>query len=234
MAKPKKFFTREDILMAMRNTKSNAAAARFLRCSLNHYRMYAKMYTDEETGLTLYELHKNQGGVGLPKFALHSPTGGRGRGKRRGGRRPKNPPIMDILEGRVPIEHFNPQKIKYRLIELGMLKAACAQCGFKEKRLEDGKSPLILHHKDGDKKNWRLPNLEFLCYNCTFLNGGSDCPVTEEFVEKAEEYLDRNTSSEISKTFELDDYQQEYLKNLGIPDPKEKKKDSKYEYVSRL
>ena len=222
----KKFFTREDILRAMRNTGSNRAAARFLRCSYPHYRKYAEMYVDEKTGKTLYELHKNQGGVGIPKFSL-APV-------KRGQRKRREPAIMDILEGRVPIEHFDPQRLKYRLIDLRMLRPVCAQCGFKEKRIVDGKMPLILHHKDGDKKNWRLPNLEFLCYNCTFINGGVDCPVTDEFVEKAEEYLDR-TGMNTTEVFELDDYQKEYLENLGLVDKSSKRQEKPgQEYISRL
>ena len=46
-----------DIRYAMENTKSNAAAARFLKISFTSYKKYAKMYTDRESGKTLYELH---------------------------------------------------------------------------------------------------------------------------------------------------------------------------------
>ncbi len=56
-----------DIRYAMENTKSNAAAARFLKISFTSYKKYARMYTDRDTGKTLYELHKNQFGVGIPK-----------------------------------------------------------------------------------------------------------------------------------------------------------------------
>ena len=48
-----------DIRYAMENTKSNAAAARFLKISFTSYKKYARMYTDRDTGKTLYELHKN-------------------------------------------------------------------------------------------------------------------------------------------------------------------------------
>lgn len=224
--KAKKFYTREDILRAMRNTSSNRAAARFLRCSYPHYRKYAEMYIDEATGKNLYELHKNQGGKGIPKFTLSAP--------KRGKKRLREPAIMDILEGRVPIEHFSLQKIKQRLLEMGLLKPVCARCGFKEKRIVDGRSPLIIHHKDEDKKNWRLPNLEFLCYNCTFLNGGVDCPVTDEFVEKAEDYLDRDKMN-TTEVFELDEYQKNYLENLGLVDNSKKRgRKPVNEYIATL
>lgn len=219
--KVKKFLSREDIERAMRNTLSNRGAARFCRCSYTHYKKYAESYIDPVTGKSLYELHMNRSGKGIPKFATSSH---RARGK-------KEPAILDVIEGRVPMEHFNPQKIKYRLIEAGYLKAKCSCCGFKEKRLVDGKSPLILIHKDGDKGNFRLDNLKFLCYNCAFLEGGVDSPVTEDMVEKAEDYLDHDKRTD-KKAFELDDYQKEWLKNLGRTDEEDSRPGS--EYIARL
>ena len=56
-----------EIRYAMENTKSNAEAARFLKVSFTTYKKYARLYTDRDTGKTLYELHKNQFGVGIPK-----------------------------------------------------------------------------------------------------------------------------------------------------------------------
>ena len=40
------------VLRAMKHTKSNMAAARFLGCSYPHYKQYAKLYKNEE-GKTL-------------------------------------------------------------------------------------------------------------------------------------------------------------------------------------
>jgi len=56
-----------EIRYAMENTKSNAEAARFLKISFTTYKKYARLYTDRDTGKTLYELHKNQFGVGITK-----------------------------------------------------------------------------------------------------------------------------------------------------------------------
>ncbi len=64
-----------DIRYAMDNTKSNAAAARFLKISFTSYKKYARMYTDRDTGKTLYELHKNQFGVGIPKDVVKANRG---------------------------------------------------------------------------------------------------------------------------------------------------------------
>ena len=90
-------------LAAMNKTKSVKAAARYLNCSYHHLKRYMKLYTDEETGKTLFELHKNQCGKGIPKFL-------KGSGK--------EPALLDIIEGRVDASSFSPDKIKYRLINL--------------------------------------------------------------------------------------------------------------------
>ena len=60
--------TREQLLAAMKMIKSNMACARYLGISYMHYSRYAKSYIDEETGKTLFDLHKNQSGKGIRKF----------------------------------------------------------------------------------------------------------------------------------------------------------------------
>ena len=68
MARKPKILTKEQILAAMARTKSNKAAARYLHVSYPHYRKYAKTFTDSETGKTLFDLHLNQSGRGIPKI----------------------------------------------------------------------------------------------------------------------------------------------------------------------
>jgi hypothetical protein len=63
--------SKEDVLRAQRITKSNRSAARYLGCSYNHYKRYARLYTNEE-GKTLFELHLNPSGKGIPKFAVNN------------------------------------------------------------------------------------------------------------------------------------------------------------------
>lgn len=210
MARPSKILKKEDIERAMKTTRSNRAAARYLHVSYNHYKKYAKTYKDEESGKTLFELHLNQAGKGIPKFLTN------------GG---KQPPIIDLIEGRVPVEHFDPKKIKQRLIFEALIEEKCAHCGFAERRVFDTKVPLILHHKDGNKKNWFLTNLEFLCYNCSFLYATS--PITDEQVEAAEDYLDKNVED---IDWELDEHHIEHLKELGLYKEEEKPGE---QYISR-
>ena len=210
MGRPSKILKKEDIQRAMKMTRSNRAAARYLHVSFTHYKKYAKMYKDDESGSTLYELHKNQAGKGIPKFLSN------------GG---KEPPIIDLIEGRVPVEHFDPQKIKQRLIFEALIEEKCAYCGFSERRVLDTKVPLVLNHKDGNKKNWNLDNLEFLCYNHAFLYATS--PITDKQVEAMEDYVDRNVKE---VDWELDEHHIEHLKELGLYQEEEKPGEK---YISR-
>jgi hypothetical protein len=75
-------------------------------------------------------------------------------------------PITDILEGKHP--NFPIHRLKDKLIRSGIKKAECEQCGYHERRITDGKIPLLLNFEDGDKHNHRLENIKIYCYNCTF------------------------------------------------------------------
>ena len=193
---PSKFLSKEDILRAMQNTKSNRGAARFLKCSLVHYKKFAKVYVDEETGLTLNELHKNPSGKGIPKF-LHN--------------RGKQAPLKDLIAGTLAIESFEPAKIKQRLVFEGYLKEECSRCGFHEERVTDQKIPLILQFKDRNKKNYELDNIELMCYNCSYLYAIS--PISEKQVIKMEDYIEKQ-GGEVS--WDVDDAMKEHLQSLGL------------------
>ena len=209
MARPSKIITKEDILRAQKMTRSNMAAARYLHVSYNHYKKYAKMYKDEE-GVTLLEAHKNQAGEGIPKFALAGTD---------------KIPLMDLLEGRVPIEHFDARKIKQRLLFEGLIEEKCNRCGFSERRVTDLKVPIILNFKDKNKKNWNLDNIEFLCYNCSFLYGES--PIEEKQAEAMEDYVKTKVDE---PDWEMNQAHIEHLRELGLYDENE----DGSEYISRL
>ena len=199
MARPSKILTKEDLLRAMSQTRSNRAAARYLHVSYNHYKKYAKMYKNDD-GESLLEAHKNQAGKGIPKF-----LSGKG----------KQPPIIDLIEGRVPATHFDPQKIKERLIFEALVEEVCERCGFNERRIVDNRVPLILHHKNGNKKDFTLDNIEMLCYNCSFLYATS--PITDNQVIKMEDYVEKHGED---FTWELDEHHIEHLKDLGLYEEK--------------
>ena len=63
--------TKEQIIAAMSQTKSNRSAARYLNVSYQHYKKWAKLYKGEDNR-TLFEIHFNQKGVGIPKFLKNS------------------------------------------------------------------------------------------------------------------------------------------------------------------
>ena len=196
-AKP---LSKEMIVAAMNKTKSNRAAARYLNVSYIHFKKWAKIYNDIDTGQVLFDKHKNQSGKGISKFLTN--------GK-------KDVALLDIIEGRVDAAHFNPQKIKYRLVEEGYLLEECGVCGFHERRVLDYKMPLIMHFKDGNKQHYRIENLEMLCYNHYFLQVG------DIFSNKQIEGLeDHKPMNESKVDWEVDDYTQQRLKELGLYDSK--------------
>tara|TARA_R110000787_G_scaffold149687_3_gene263682 strand:- start:1547 stop:2095 length:549 start_codon:yes stop_codon:yes gene_type:complete len=146
-----------DIRYAMENTKSNAAAARFLKISFTSYKKYAKMYTDRESGKTLYELHKNQFGVGIPKDVVKANKGIYS--------------IDNILTGKHP--KYPIWKLRNRLLALAILPESCNSCGYAERRITDDTVPLRLDHIDGDITNHCIENLQMLCINCYYQQSGN-------------------------------------------------------------
>lgn len=195
-------FLKSDIERAMRMTKSNRAGARFLNCSYIHYKKWAKNFRvddNDPNSPTLFDSHKNQAGKGIAKFLSN---------------KGKEPALMDIIEGRVPIDSYTPEKLKNRLIQESYLQECCSKCGFGERRVLDYKVPLILNFKDGNKKNWTLDNLELMCYNHYFLYVGNI--FTDKQIQHIEDY---NPSTFQSKSdWELDEYYKEHLQNLGVVD----------------
>ena len=69
--------------------------------------------------------------------------------------------MQDYLSNSVPMQS---DQLKIRLIKEGYLKPMCYNCG--REQWEDEEIPLQLSHRDGDKYNNNLRNLELLCPNC--------------------------------------------------------------------
>jgi hypothetical protein len=209
-----KFYSRDQILEAMDKTKSIKAAARYLNCSYQHLKPFMKRYTHPDTGETLFDMHKNQCGRGIPKFITHSAFNR------------KEPAIIDIVEGRVDPSHFSPEKLRYRMIEAGLLEEKCTDCGFAERRITDYKMPLIMRFRDGNTKHYNLGNVQLLCYNCYFLYYGT------VFEDKELQNLE-GVGSVLMKTeedkFKLDSYQIKKLKELGLHEGED---DDPYSLVS--
>jgi hypothetical protein len=162
-----------------------------------HYKKYAREYKDEETGLSLFEKHKNQSGIGIPKF-LAGKSG--------------EPSLKEIIEGNASPHSFTPEKIKNKLITEGYLLEKCNRCSFQERRVLDYKMPLLMHFRDANKKNYRVENLELLCYNCYFLTVGD--VFDNRQIQGLEDHLTIYKQEE--PEWELDEYQLQRLKELGL------------------
>ena len=193
--------SREDVLRAMRFTKSNRAAAKYLGCSYQHYKPFAKNFKVDETdhnSPSLFETHLNQCGKGIPKFLPN---------------RRKEPNVKNIIETGTGWESFTPEKIKARLIAESYLKEECYNCGFCERRVTDYKIPLLLNFKDGNKNNYLLENLELLCYNDYFLLVAD--PLTPDQVRHIE---DNTQVLAVAHDWDMDESHMENMRALGLLD----------------
>ena len=199
--------TREQLLAAMKMTKSNMACARYLGISYMHYSRYAKSYIDEETGKTLFDLHKNQAGRGIRKH-----LGG------------KDPDLKALMDGELYVKSYNLNRYKDRLIQEGYIEECCSSCGFNEQRVQDYKVPLLIHFKDKNKQNWKVDNIELLCYNCYFLYIGD--VFNEKQVKNIEE--DAPIKKDDQVDWEMDDNMLEHFKDIGLVE------DDEEDYIARL
>lgn len=71
-------------------------------------------------------------------------------------------PLEDIFNGKNP--KYQSSKLLKRLIKEGYKEQKCEICGVNE--WLNKPLTLQLHHKDGNKENYSLDNLQILCPNC--------------------------------------------------------------------
>ena len=145
----RKVLTKLMVEDAIKNTMSNASAAKWLGVSYNTYKKYSKMYN-------LVEVHKNASGKGIKKSHKHKYY---------------DCDLMDVLSGK--FLDYPKTKLKNRLVEEGLLEEKCSLCGWEEVRISDGKICLNIDFLDGDFKNYSFDNLRLLCPNCYFTNVGN-------------------------------------------------------------
>lgn len=211
-AKP---LSKDDVELAIKNTRSNKSAARFLGVSYQHYKAYAKLYVDE-TGKNLFEKHLNRYGKGIPKFATRKNT------------KKAYEAIDEIMQGGTALDSFSPREIKDALLREGILKSECSNCNFKEERVIDRRIPLLVHFKDKNKRNYRRENIEMLCYNCYYLFVGD--VFNEKQVAQIEDYF-HSVSKEAQVDWEID---QDYIDLLKRQNITHNNDDDGSEFISRI
>lgn len=145
-----------EIKAAQDESKSAAEAARRLNVSYNTYKKYAKMYD-------IMERCKCVDASGISK--VHNPYKGKY-------------PLEEILMGMHP--GYSPSRLRIKLLKSKLKEERCEVCGFSEPRITDGKIPLVLAFKDGDRSNHVLENLEIVCYNCYHNTHGNLFGITKE------------------------------------------------------
>lgn len=190
---------------AMRVTRSNRAAAEYLRVSYTLYKRFAKLYKTKD-GISLFDAHVNQSGRGISKTHVSK----------------KRFQLDDILLGQYP--QYPREKLLRRMVINGYIEEKCNHCGYCQKRPTDLKTPLILNHLNGNQSDHRRENLEVLCYNCYFVLVGDlvrrdlkthayDRP--EEIV-KVTEVLESPEHAAVLNSMEVlsDEEKQDLLKSL--------------------
>jgi hypothetical protein len=158
--------SKADIEHAQKHTKSNMEAARFLGVGYERYKRYAKIYN-------LFDRHANPRGFGTAKgYAGMAST----------------IKLKDIFANKYL--GYSLIRLKHRMIARNLLMEECDMCGFKEKRITDSKTPLLLTFKNG-QKDFAQENLHLLCYNCLFLTSGAPTVANRGYIVKSFEEPDK-------------------------------------------
>lgn len=130
---------KQDIINACNTASSMSEAASKFDINFQTFRKYAK-----ELGVW----KPNQAGIGLRRPR----TEGNGKFS-----------LEEILDGKHP--HYSSHKLRLRLIDEGLKKDECEECGIGN---EYNGKPLSMHldHIDGNHHNHVFKNLRILCPNC--------------------------------------------------------------------
>lgn len=191
--------TEQQVIDALTSSPSAKAAARKLGMAYGTFKKYAKMYVDLNTGKNLLEKFKNPAGRGIRKNMAKQ----------------QSPDKIFVYGQKATAEKI--AKLKEIVIENHYLSLKCNKCGYHERRLTDMKPPLLLNFINRKKVDWRLENLELLCYNCYFLYIAD--PFTSETVREIES---QKFSSDIFNDKKLQDFHQldevylNHLRDLGL------------------
>jgi hypothetical protein len=80
------------------------------------------------------------------------------------------------------------------------------------------KLPLMIGFKNGVRTDWTLQNLQWLCYNCSFILGMDY--FSNRLIRDIESYQSHqpDTQQDITKFYEIDEFYLQHLSKLGLDD----------------
>lgn len=134
-----------EIEEAQKHNKFCSRQAEYLGITLITYRKYCKMYG-------LWNPNPNQTG----RRNIFDPDRGT---------YPLNKILVGEFYDNLAVDDW---LVKDKLVRSGKVPIQCNICGYNKRRIVDNKLSLLLDHKDGDSRNYKLDNLQLLCLNCTF------------------------------------------------------------------
>ena len=134
-----------EIEEAKKHSVFAAGQARWMGVSLTTYKKYCQLYG-------IYEPRPTEKG----KRNLFDPNRG-------------TYPLNRILTGEFnDTPTISDWMVKDKLIRSEIVPPKCNICGYDKRRIVDNKICLLLDHKDGNLRNFKIENLQLLCLNCTF------------------------------------------------------------------
>ena len=196
--------TEEDIRRSMENSDSCKGAARFLGIGYKTWKRYANKFKDLDLNKKLFDIQREKSLNTKKEVIVINPKTPKGRNLK-----------TLLVENQRPTK-VRLAKLKQLLIDRGVFKHKCNRCDYKLQRQEDGKIPLTLHFRNGIKSDWRKENLEFVCYNCSFLY------CLDFFKESLLDNLEATNitaeayKKEKQKVFQLDEFYLDYMNQLGM------------------
>lgn len=143
--------------------KSNRDASQYLNVSFKRWKKYASLYIEKDSGKSYFQLlldrsNKAKGQRLIILKKLH-------RKKKWDEWYVKN--ILEKLNNsELDVKKYTQKRLKEFLIANDVLVERCACCGYSEKNMLTGKVPLLIDHIDCDYTNWKIENLQMLCFNC--------------------------------------------------------------------
>lgn len=133
--------TKSMVENAIKNSKSQSEAARWIGVSYNTYKKWAKFYE-------LWDDHLNPQGKGIKKVSANWSVS-----------------MEKILSGE--LEYKLPYKVfRKRLVDEGYKNNECEQCGYAEVNFAHKEVCLLIDFDDGNEYNYKFENLKLLCPNC--------------------------------------------------------------------